>query len=208
MKILLGLLMNGKNTILIFLLILSFQVNAQILDSISLSTEYEYKSLDEALKNPEKVYKLTLKRKRLDEIPKEIFTLTNLQELNLKKNKIKKIPKEIGSLRNLQKLNLSQNKLIFLPKEIGMLINLNELILNRNVIEILPPEIGNLTKLRYLDLWSNEIYYFPDEIKKLQNTLKIVDLRVIRMSYNSQDKIAEQLPNTKIFFTKGCNCMD
>ncbi|MFC2111240.1 leucine-rich repeat domain-containing protein, partial [Bacteroidota bacterium] len=196
------------NLFILFLILISFQSNAQLLDSIALSKQIEYTSLEEALKNPDKVYKLNLKKKKYKTIPKEVFTFTNLQVLILTKNKITEVPKEIGKLKNLEKLDLSSNKLSGLPAEIGLLINLKDLIINQNMIESLPKEIGNLKNLRFLDMWSNELYRFPDEITLLKDNLKRVDLRVIRMSFKAQDKISEQLPNTTILFSKGCNCDD
>ena len=198
-----------KIPLFIFLLIFTAnQTFAQLLDSIALSKEIEYKSLEEALKNPDKVYKLNLKKKKYTTIPKEVFTFKNLQILILSKNKLTEVPKELGNLKNLEKLDLSNNKLFALPIEIGELRNLKDLIINRNIIETLPKEIGNLTKLRFIDMWSNELYEFPDEISLLKDNLKLLDLRVIRMSFRAQDRIYEQLPNTVILFSKGCNCDD
>lgn len=198
--------MKIKSLLLVGLLLCFTNVYPQLLDSLSLSEEPIYSSLEEALLNPDKVYRLTLRRKKLKEIPPEIFYLTNLQELNLSKNKITQIPTSINKLCKLQRLDLSQNKLITLAPELYDLLELQYLILNRNFIENLGTQIGNLTNLRYLDLWSNEIYRFPDEIMKLQNTLKVVDLRTIRIENHWQERIMNQLPNTKVLFTGGCNC--
>lgn len=179
---------------------------AQILDSISLAGKPEYTSLTLALQKPDSVYRLNLRKQKLKEIPKEIFLFKNLQELNLSKNKISRIPQEIGDLKLLQKLDLSMNAIDSLPKEIGKLVNIMQLILNQNTIAIIPPEISNLTKMWFLDLWGNEIQEFPDEISKLSNTLKVVDLRVISIKPDLQEKIEQQLPNSKIYFSFSCNC--
>lgn len=179
---------------------------AQVLDSVTLADKPEYTSLSVALQKPDSVYKLNLKKQKLKDFPKEIFLFKNLQELNLSKNKITKIPKEIGTLTNLQKLDLSANLIDSLPKEIGNLVNITDLILNQNVIAEIPPEISNLKKMRFLDMWGNEIQGFPDEISKLSNTLKVVDLRVISIRAELQEKIEKQLPNTIIHFSFSCNC--
>lgn len=191
----------------IFIIILSlYRADAQILDSTALADLPVYTSLTAALKNPDSVYKLSLKKGKLTKIPNEVFQFKNLQELDLSKNKLSEIPKEIGLLTHLQKLNLSQNNIDSLPNEIGNLINIQDLILNQNVIAQLPPEIAKLTKLRFLDLWGNEIQEFPDEITKLNNTLKVVDLRVISIPAAMQEKIEQQLPAVKVFFSFNCNC--
>ncbi len=183
-----------------------FSANAQILDSTTLADLPVYTSLTEALKNPDSVYKLTLKKEKLKKIPEQIFLFKNLQELDLSKNKITEVPKEIGNLTHLQKLNLSMNMIDSLPKEIGKLVNITQLILNQNIIAELPPEISNLTKMRFLDMWGNEIQQFPDEISKLSTSLKVVDLRVISIRPAAQELMEQQLPNTKIFFSFNCNC--
>ena len=57
-----------------------------LLDSLTLDTMRAYTSLEEALKNPEKVIKLELRRKKLKSFPMEILKFPNLQYLDLTKN--------------------------------------------------------------------------------------------------------------------------
>jgi Leucine-rich repeat (LRR) protein len=176
------------------------------LDSTALSKEPEFISMDDALKNPAKVYKLNLRKQKLKKFPKEIFTFTNLQELNLSRNKIDQVPEEIGQLTKLQILDLSRNKLKAIPSQIGKLVRLRKLLLYLNEIPMLPAEIGNLTLLQTLDMWGNEISEFPPEISKLKSNLRYLDLRVIDIPQPLQDKIVLQLPMTTIYFSKSCNC--
>jgi Leucine-rich repeat (LRR) protein len=192
--------------LILFILVTPLYLHAQLLDSLSLAKEPIYTNLTEALKNPAKVYKLDLHKTKLKEIPKEVFTLTNLQELNLSKNKLTAIPKEIGKLKNLEVLNFSTNNIDTVPAEIGQLINIQKLILNQNVIDHLPTTIGNLTKMYFLDLWGNNIQEFPKEISKLKNTLKYIDMRVISIKDNLQEDMVTLLPNTKFLFSMSCNC--
>ncbi len=195
----------NKFFLILFCLACSF-VNAQMLDSLSLANETLYTSIEDALANKDKAYRLDLSRNKLEEFPKDIFKLTYLQELDLSKNKIINIPAEIKTLSYLQLLNISKNKIVVVPAEIGELVNLKILSLNQNEIENLPPSIGNLDKLEYLDLWGNYIMEFPKEIENLRNNLKVLDLRVITMKQTNQDAIQDQLPNTNILFSKSCNC--
>ena len=192
--------------IIIFLSGINNILEAQLLSSDNLANEKVFTSLSEALKTPDKVYRLDLTRQKLKVFPMDIFKLYNLQELIIAKNKLNEIPAEIGTLSNLEKLNAEKNNLTVLPSAIGNLTNLKELILNRNEIYKLPPEIGNLINLVKLDLWSNEIDEFPEEISKLKNTLKFVDMRVILINLDKQKKILELLPNTDVYFNKSCNC--
>lgn len=180
--------------------------HAQLLIKSELEKQVVYTSLHEALKNPEIVYKLDLSKKKLRTIPKELFTLYNLQELNLSKNKIGIIPDDIGNLTNLQILNISANNISKLPSSIGNLTNLAELIANRNLISELPPQIGNLINLEKIDLWSNQIDNLPHEISKLRDNLKVLDMRAILINAEKQKAITELLPETFIYFSKSCNC--
>ena len=164
-----------------------------------------FESLDEALANPDSVYRLKLKS-RLKTVPKEVFTsFPNLHELDLSRNRLKEIPSDIKLLKKLKRLVLFKNKIETLPAEIGQLENLESLIINQNELESLPEEIGNLKKLRYLDMWSNNISVLPKSMAELY-ALEEVDLRVIVMTQTEQENIKELLPNVKVHMDQHCNC--
>ena len=93
-----------------------------------------------------------------------------------------------------------------IPAEIGGLVYLKELIVNQTEITTLPPEIGKLQELFYLDVWGTNVASLPTEISELSSSLKELDMRVIMMSDTEHKKIKELLPNTKIYFSKSCNC--
>jgi Leucine-rich repeat (LRR) protein len=196
-----------KNSILIFLFVVFQNVNAQtaLLDSLTLDTLTAFTSLDEALKHPEQVIKLELRKKKLKKFPVEILQFINLQYLDLSKNSIKELPIEIGQLKNLQYLAVSKSGLEELVPQIGELKNLYYLNLNQNELSSLPREIGNLENLRNLDLWSNNIDTFPDEMKQLKN-LKVLDLRVILIPDAEQYRVQYLLPHTKVYFSPYCKC--
>jgi len=176
------------------------------LDSAALATKKEFTAIEDALKEPLNVYKLNLRKQKLKKIPTEIFQFTNLQELDLSRNKITEIPEEIGLFVCLEKLDLSRNKLVQLPEEIGKLSKLKKLLLYLNEIPELPASIGKLGKLQVLDLWGNEITELPEEIKNLKHSLRLLDMRVISIPANQQEKIVLQLPFTTIYFSQSCNC--
>jgi Leucine-rich repeat (LRR) protein len=193
--------------IILLLIIYTTNYSAQtiLLDSLTLDTITAFTSLEEALKKPDKVIKLELKRKKYKNFPKEILAFKNLQYLNLSKNHITQLPEEIGQLKNLQYLNISKNGLEELPPEIGDLINLYYLNANQNDLNSLPPQIGKLQKLKNLDLWSNNIDRFPEELKELKN-LMLLDLRVILIPDAEQTHIKTLLPNAIIYFSPYCKC--
>lgn len=192
--------------LLLFILFLpKTKAQSQLLDSLTLDTLTAFTSIDEAMKHPEKVIKLELRKKKLKKFPAEIFKFTNLQYLDLSKNDIEDIPSEIGQLKDLQYFAISRNGLQEFPTQIGGLSNLYYLKANNNNLTSLPAEIGKLEKLKNFDLWSNDIDNFPLEIKNLKN-LRLLDLRVIMIPDAEQDRVQSLLPHAKIYFSPYCKC--
>src|ERR1035437_6708970 len=197
-----------KSITVVLLFVLSLQktfAQSELLDSLTLDTLTAFTSIAEALKHPENVIKLELRKKRLKKFPPEIFKFTNLQYLDLSKNNIREIPDEIGQLKNLQYFSIFKNDLLVLPPQIGGLINLYYFDADNNSLTHLPPEIGKLEKLKVLDLWSNDIDKFPTEIKNLKNLISF-DLRVIMIPDAEQARVQSLLPHTKIYFSPYCKC--
>ena len=190
--------------ILFFLAFIPAQAQEKVLN-VEDST-YIYRSISEALANPEKVFILNLSKSRLDSFPKQILLFKNLIELNLSKNSLEEVPPEIGQLIHLKKINLANNKLVHLPPEIGQLKELVFLGLNRNIIEDLPPTIGELQNLEILELWDNELNTVPDEIAELQN-LKLLELRGILFTEEELQRIDSLVvKSAKIYMSPSCNC--
>ena len=182
-----------------------FSQNAVLLDSMQLEETYVYMDLQEALRFPEKVLRLELRKKKLKSFPKEIFQFKNLQWLDLGKNNLTELPDTIYLLNNLQFLNVSRNKLSSLPKEIGKMTNLVYLNANNNSLLGLPPQIGNLERLRVLDLWSNELSDFPEALSKLKD-LRVIDVRAITITQENINLLKKWLPNTNVQYDLPCNC--
>lgn len=179
---------------------------SQLLDSAQFYSAPVYNNLDEALQNPDKVYRLDLSKKKLKVFPLEVLKFKNLQELNLSKNKLDSLPEQIGMLVNLQILNLSGNRLQYLPDSIGELKNLKKLVASRNSLVALPKRIGDLQNLEILDIWENDLSVFPEEMGKLKK-LRWMDVRVILLNDEDQERLRKLLPNTKIFFSPSCKCV-
>ncbi len=196
-----------KHIALVFLLgiIATANVNAQTFtryqDTLNLD---EYTSLEEAMKEPDKVRRLVLKNKKLKEIPAEIFLFKNLVELDLRGNKIKNIPAQIAALTKLRYLNLSRNDIDSIPAAFGDLKSLVYVELGQNAISYIAPQFKQLTSLEYLSLWENELTYFP-ACSNLN--IKELDLRSIIITASQRDQIKEALPEkTIIYFSPDCNC--
>ena len=192
--------------IIIFSFLAFINAHASENEQIKNDSTYIYRSLNEALINPDIVFRLNLSKSKLDTFPKQVFLFKNLTELDLSKNKIKEIPSDIGLLIHLKKLNLANNKLVHLPPEIGRLKELVFLGLNRNVLEDLPPTIGELEKLEIFELWDNELNSIPDEISELQN-LKLLELRGILFTEEELQHIDSLVvKSAKVYMSPACNC--
>jgi len=166
-----------------------------------------YTSLEEALLNPQKVYRLKLtKLPAPDSLPPELFQLTELRELTVKGCRLCILNRQISELSHLVYLNLDRNKLLRLPSAIGELHHLQTLVISRNILETLPDSIAKLTNLVTIDAWDNPLYVLPESISALSNTLKILDLRQIPLSRKEYDAMELLLPNTDIMFTDICEC--
>jgi Leucine-rich repeat (LRR) protein len=203
--------MKNKICRLLFLLLISFSAQAQqqaaaLLDSLTLDTMAGFTDLNEALKQPDKVLKLVLRKEKLDSFPEAIWQFKNLQYLDLSRNNIREIPDSISRLKNLQVLHLSRNQIEYMPRTIGDLSELRILEVNQNELYVLPPQIGKLQKLEVLDLWNNNISVFPDELKQISGNLKVLDLRTILINRETQDRVKAMLPNTKVYFSPPCKC--
>lgn len=67
---------------------------------------------------------LNLSDEDLNEIPKEVFELKNLEELNLSWNQIKTVPEEIQKLTALRRLDITHNLIVGIPSFLLKIENL------------------------------------------------------------------------------------
>lgn len=188
----------------------AFEVAAQKTATILYGTNdngITYTSLEEALLEPQRVYRLKLtKLPERDSLPEDLFKLTELRELTVKGCRLCVVNQRIGELTKLQYLNLDRNKLVRLPETIGRLTDLRLLIVSRNLIETFPNSIANLKNLSSIDAWDNPLYVLPDSITMLEKTLKTLDLRQIPLTKSEYEAMERLLPKTDILFTDICEC--
>ncbi len=168
----------------VFLFILLGEVSAQmkqqarngkVLPITELKRKNWYYSLEDAMKEPNKVYKLSLTRQKLKDFPMEVFLFKNLQVLNLAENRIDSLPPQIKDLKYLQILNLKANRIKEIPPEFAELKNLKYLYLSKNKIIFFPVEFCALKKLQYLDITFNKLSVY--EVEYLEKCLPNTDIK-------------------------------
>lgn len=196
---------------LIFLSMISCSVLGQV-STDSLEKTLEFKTLEEALKAPEKVYRLNLSGQDVN-IPDETWAkFTKLEFLSLKNDHLREIPQGIGFLSNLKTLDLSGNDFVSLPKSFKNLKSLEEIFLNdekkfvldksipvlktlpslrimhleNDALLKLPKSFSKMTQLESLYLNNNRFLEVPAEIKRLKN-LKFVDLHNNNINFNGEN---------------------
>ena len=141
-----------------------------------------YKSLKEVT-DPEAVYSLQLRGKRLKNVPPEVYSMTNLRELDLRGNRIARLSDSIALLTHLQRLEMSRNPLMGLPAA-----------------------MAQMSELRELVLWSTYVTDLPTEFEQLDGVLEVLDLRDCPMTEADQKEIERMLPSVKKLWYYACNC--
>lgn len=180
-----------------FILLLSFELLAQ--------PDRVFTSIVEAQSvHPDSVFRLSLTKNKLQNIPPEIYVFKNLKELNLSQNKLTSLPDDFF-FPNLEILNIEKNDLDTFSNAICNNVSLKQLFLGRNKISVVPECIGNLTELVVFDIWFNPIRELPLTLTNLKK-LRSMDLRGVTFSKEFQKKWSELLPWVKIEFDLGCDC--
>jgi leucine-rich repeat protein SHOC2 len=179
--------------------------HAQLLSPATLDSVETFHSMERALQDPDKVYRLDLSSKKLKEVPEDIRKFRNLNALDLGTNKLRTLPAWLADLAYLQELRVSRNKLVEYPTCICKLKHLKRLDLSRNALTGLPKCMGGMKELVSLDLWDNDLADFPEEIEGME-ALRFMDLRAIQFEVPEMERIQELLPRAKVHFSPPCNC--
>lgn len=139
----------------------------------------EFTSVKEALKNPEKVFRLDLSNQEVNLSNEEWSTFVNLESLKLKNDHLKEIPLGITNLKSLKSIDLSGNDFKTLPTEFSNLLNLEELLLNDEKNIDLPKSLSvlaKLPKLKSLHLENDNLSSLPAELLLFEK-LELLNLR-------------------------------
>jgi hypothetical protein len=194
-----------------YLLVVFLFASPSLMSQSTIAMEWDslhiFTSLEEAQVNPEKVYRLHITKAKMRSFPMEILQFPNLIDLNLEKNKIDSIPSQIGSLQMLERINVAHNEIGELPESIWSLPQLKSLNASDNILGQLSTTIENSTHLVELILYDNPLEEYPDELALLTE-LKVLDLLHNNISYATQDRLVEMLPQCQVIMSPPCNCAD
>nr|QLH55415.1 leucine-rich repeat protein [Archangium gephyra] len=165
-----------------------------------LAKQRVYTSLEDALREPHKVYRLELRRPEsswgntLTKLPAEVVRLVRLQELTVSGHPLEFVPEELGQLQNLEHLELSNCRLREFPTPVLELKRLRTLVLDDNGdIDELPQDIDRLSELTRLSLKTVvSIEKLPASIARLSR-LKSLSLEYTHLT---------QLPSSVLALTE------
>ncbi len=115
------------------------------------------------------IYGIGFYSQKMEFLPKELWSLKNLEVLNFVNNGLIELPEEIGSLNSLKELYIGGNKIRSVPKSIGKLVNLVYLYLLEDDLVDIPNKIEDLINLKELSISSKKLDTLPDPIIRLKN---------------------------------------
>jgi Leucine-rich repeat (LRR) protein len=154
------------------------------IDSTQLSKEFS--SIDEALEEPEKVYRLNLSDQEVIISDSIWAKFINLEYLSFKNDHMKQIPSGVGAIKSLKVLDLSGNDFKVLPTSFKNLVNLEELYLNNDKylnLERSIPVLSELPSLKALHLEYDGLKALPKNISRLTH------IESLYLNYNNFKQI-------------------
>ena len=196
----------GKKLLHTFIGVLLFQVAiSQCLLLSDLDTCKIYKSISSIKGHENEVYRVDLSKKKLHEIPQELFALPHLQELRFNKNNLKTLPESLAQCKELQRLEIQFNEIDSLPPFLFSMKNLKKIDFGYNYISTIPDAISQLDNLEILALWDNPIEKYSRDLLSMDR-LRHLDFSNNFMSETMQRDMQEALPKCKMYFPMPCQC--
>ena len=153
-----------KNNILLVLLMACTNT---LFGQVKYDKNKEYNNLDEALRNPEKIFKLNLSNQTVPLTMVDWSKFINLEYLSLKNDHLKEIPLGITRLKTLRTIDLSGNNFNNLPSDFDKLTELEEVFLNDESNMNVPKTLETLAKLpnlKTLHLENDNLQLLPSEL--------------------------------------------
>ncbi len=159
-------------TLALICIFLNFHSSYSQETNTNIETKKEYTNVEEALKNPEKVYRLNLGNQKISLTDNDWSKFINLEYLSLQNDHLTEIPLAITNLKTLKILDISGNDFKTLPIEFEKLVNLEELYLNNEKNINLPKTLAvlaQLPNLKTLHLENDNLSKLPAEILAFKN---------------------------------------
>ncbi len=176
--------------------------------SFSQVSNFKIYTLEEALLvSPDSVYSIDLSRKKLYELPKDLYRFRELKLLNLSKNKLSLLSDSFAVFSHLETLTISSNKFESLPAVLFKLGTLRYLFAAKNEITSIQDEIQYMQALEEIDLYDNPISSIGTGLQQLK-MLKKLDLQGIMYGPTFHNYISQSLPNVMVKMDPPCNCME
>ena len=138
-------------------------------DTINKKEMIVARSMKEALENPDKVWRLSLRNTRTTQLLPEISRLKNLRVLDISGSWIEEIPDEIEQCTQLKAIIANASRLQRIPATIGNLPKLRVANFGYCRLTSVPPALGNATSLWSLHLSKNQLTSLPEELGQLKN---------------------------------------
>ncbi len=146
----------------------------------------EFNDLNDALKNPELIYRLNLSNQNLKLDGVDWSKFINLEYLSLKNDHLKEIPNGITKIKTLKSIDLSGNDFDVLPSDFANLEFLEEIKLNDEIKMDLPKTLDILAKLPIL----KSLYLENDQLKTIPSeVLKMKSLENLYLGNNQIEKV-------------------
>lgn len=150
---------------------------------------------------------LKIKRKQLGNLAEIARANPDANYIIIKRARLKSLPPELTLFKKLDSLDLYGNKIEQLPDSSwGMLKNVKYLRLGKNPMEEIPAGITQMEKLASLDLWNSEIFFIHPSFLSMADQIKMLDIRMTRLSRSQTQQIHDAFPNTEVKATWQCNC--
>jgi Leucine-rich repeat (LRR) protein len=175
--------------------------------SLTINAQKYYTLKEAKTMPPDSVFYLKINRKKLIQIPREVFTYKRLKGLDLSKNRLENIPPTIIYLSELEILDLSKNRFEIFPKVIFDIESLRVLSLGSNQLTYIPNTIYTCAMLEKLDMYNNPITDLGSGLPRLKSLLEL-DLRGLMYNSKKQAEIRSELSGVNILFDAPCNCTD
>ncbi len=114
-----------------------------------------------------------LNENKLQSLPAEFFTLTNVAVLYISFNQFDAIPPEIAKMNKLWGMYWTGNNIAAIPPEVWTMSWLRKFQVSKNKLTSLEG-LGHLTELRHLNMADNKLEQLPEDIGNLK-LLRVCD---------------------------------